>query len=59
MTKHKIGTHEEWLAARLELLEADSRWSGYAGTISIESLRCRKTWGEGAKPPWPRRRAHP
>ena len=23
MTKHRIGTHEEWLAARLELLEAE------------------------------------
>jgi predicted dithiol-disulfide oxidoreductase (DUF899 family) len=23
MTKHKTGTHEEWLAARLKLLEAE------------------------------------
>jgi predicted dithiol-disulfide oxidoreductase (DUF899 family) len=23
MTSHKSGTHEEWLAARLELLEAE------------------------------------
>ena len=23
MTKHKTGTHEEWLAARLQLLEAE------------------------------------
>jgi predicted dithiol-disulfide oxidoreductase (DUF899 family) len=27
MTKHKIGTHEEWLAARLELLEAEKEFT--------------------------------
>jgi predicted dithiol-disulfide oxidoreductase (DUF899 family) len=27
MTKHKLGTHEEWLAARLELLEAEKEFT--------------------------------
>jgi predicted dithiol-disulfide oxidoreductase (DUF899 family) len=27
MTKHKTGTREEWLAARLELLEAEKELS--------------------------------
>jgi len=54
--RNQVVSHEDWLKARLELLAAEnpkaamrtastSRWSGSAGTISIEALRrCTRRW---------------
>ena len=44
MTDHKIGTREEWLAARLELLEAEKALTRRGDELA---QRC----GQGARAP--------
>jgi predicted dithiol-disulfide oxidoreductase (DUF899 family) len=38
MTKHKIGTHEEWLAARLELLEAEKEFTRQRDALTLRRM---------------------
>ena len=43
MTSHKFGTHEEWLAARLELLEAEKELTRRSDKVALqrrELLQC-------------------
>jgi predicted dithiol-disulfide oxidoreductase (DUF899 family) len=50
MTNHRIGTREEWLAARLELLEAEKELTRRRDELARRSRHGREP-GPGARRP--------
>ena len=41
MTKHRTGTRKEWLAARLELLEAEKELTRRSDELARDGRNCR------------------
>jgi predicted dithiol-disulfide oxidoreductase (DUF899 family) len=41
MTSHKMGTHEEWLSARLELLDAEKELTRRGDQLARQRTRWR------------------
>ncbi len=56
MTKHMTGTREEWLAARLKLLEAEKEASSISWIHTL-GRSSRRMSAFGTKRPWIRRQS--